>query len=175
MKKIKYILKDKKKKYILFGIIGLIIISVIIAIILINKPTYSSAKINNLQFKDEVHDLLKEYDYEDLEEMMLNYIKDSMEQYNTIDEDIFKFSAKGKVYEDFFNDEMDIKDYDDKTQDIILDVFNISVVNAKAIVKELKFKNILSSDGEVILNDDYYRYLDNLKAQIDKVVKKYCK
>lgn len=175
MNKLKDILKDKKKKYILFGIIGLIIISVIVAIILINKPTYSNTKINNLQFKDEVHDLLKEYDYEDLEEMMLNYIKDSMEQYNAIDEDIFKFSAKGQVYEDFFKDEMDIRDYDDKTQDIILDIFNISVVNSKAIVKELKFKDILNPNDGVILNDNYYKYLDNLKAEIDKVVEKYCK
>lgn len=175
MNKLKDILKDKKKKYILFGIIGLIIISVIVAIILINKPTYSNTKINNLQFKDEVHDLLKEYDYEDLEEMMLNYIKDSMEQYNAIDKDIFKLSAKGQVFEDFFNDEMDIRDYDDKTQDIILDISNISYVNAKAVVKELKFKDILNPNDGVILNDNYYKYLDNLKAEIDKVVEKYCK
>jgi len=174
MNKIKDILKDKKKKYILFGIIGLIVISVIVAIIFVNKPTYSNAKINNLQFKDEVHSLLKQYDDENLEEMLLDYIKDSMQQYNKINKDTFKQSEKGQVFTDYFGD-MNIRDYDKETQDIIFDIHEIAYINARAIIKELHYNNLGTDDEKLILDKTYYKYLDNLKKQIDKVVKKYCK
>ena len=75
----------------------------------------------------------------------------------------------------FYEVKLDIKDYDDKTQNIILDISHISYINADAIVKKLKFKNIFNPDSGVVLNDNYYKYLDDLKAHIDKVVKKYCK
>ena len=169
--------KNKKRKFVFIGIILIIIIFLAIILSKVffsNQSYYSKNEINNIQLKQDIILLFRENGLD--EQIVINYVKDCMEQYNFAfkNEKIMELTDVGNEFINYFNDDFEAK-YQDEFTDVILDFIQIATTNARYIVNELPIEITLGEEfsENLVIDEKYYEYKDVMKKEIDTILQNY--
>lgn len=192
MEKIKEIFNKKQRLFLISGIILLLVIFGTIFFINNDKQTYSKNKINNIELNESTKEKIEKTDLK--EQILIDYLSDFMEQYNyayknktaieltsksksfiSYHTELLKLGDMDNVLENFPNKE----DYEIYRQHLLFvgEFFKLSYIDADAKINKLNYDFKMSSDEEpkMIIDENYYQYLKEIKSQIDKILKDYFK
>lgn len=186
MKKIKEIFNKNKKLFLAICILLLVLI-IFGAIFLINnnnKQTYSKNRINNLELNESAKEKIKNTDLK--EQILIDYLSDFMEQYNNAENnnEVIELSTKGKKFEIYMknpDDNLTSTSEGRECMRFLLEFYQLSAINAEAQLKTLHYKWSFDFDNnndtkqELIIDENYTKYLKDIKGQIDNLLKDYFK
>lgn len=141
-----------------------------------NNGLYSKREINNVRLNDIANEIAKKNNLE--QGYLVDYLKDFMEQYNHAkkNNEVVELTTKGKKFETYFkNLDSNITSTSEGREYMrfLLEFFQLSGINAKAQLEQLNYKNILEPQT-VIINENYSKYLEDIKNQINTLLGKYC-
>lgn len=193
MEKIKEIFNKKQRLLFISGIILLLLV-ILRAIFFINndKQTYSKYKIDNIELNENTKNKIEKTDLK--EQILIDYLSDFMEQYNyacknktaieltsksksfiSYHTELLKLGDMDNVLENFPNKE----DYEIYRQHLLFvgEFFELSYIDADAKINKLNydFKMLSGEEPKLIIDENYYQYLKDVKNQIDKLLKDYFK
>lgn len=193
MEKIKEIFNKRQKLFFISGII-LLLLLILGTIFFVNndKQTYSKNKINNIELNESTKNKIKNTDLK--EQILIDYLSDFMEQYNyayknktaieltlksksftSYNTELLKLGDMDNVLENFPNKE----DYEVYRQHLLFvgEFFELSYIDADAKINKLNynFKMLGNEEPKLIIDENYYQYLKDVKNQIDKLLKEYFK
>lgn len=193
MEKIKEIFNKKQRLFFISGIILLLLV-ILGTILFINndKQIYSKNKINNIELNESTKEKIEKTDLKG--QILIDYLSDFMEQYNyayknkraieltsksksfiSYNTELLKLGDMDNVLENFPNKE----DYEIYRKHLLFvgGFFELSYIDADAKINKLNydFKMLDNEEPKLIIDENYYQYLKDIKSQIDKLLKDYFK